>query len=107
MKNFDHRSLRLIKNKKIVYTAMSKRLSYFKDHISKFVLEKGFVLLNPFNIPYFMLDTVERDICREANNNLLKKADEIWIFGKISDGVLSEIKIAKEIKKPTKFFQEI
>ncbi len=45
-----------------------------------------------------MLDTTERDICRE------KKADEVWVFGKISDGVLAEIKIAKEIEKPTKFF---
>ncbi len=37
MKNFNHQSLKLVEDKKLVYTAMSKRLSYFNDHISKFV----------------------------------------------------------------------
>ena len=107
MKKFDHKSLELKKDKKLVYTAMSKYLSYFKDHISKFVLGKGCVPLNPFNIPYFMLDTVNRDICREANNNLLKRADEVWVFGEVSNGVLAEIKIAKKMKKPINFFKII
>jgi len=68
------------KNKimKLVYTALSKRLFYFRMHISKFVLDKNCVPLNPFMLfEYFMLDTVERDKTREANNNLVKKADEL------------------------------
>lgn len=105
MEKFNHQSLKLTKDKKFVYTAMSKHFAYFKDHISKFVLEKDYIPLNPFNIPYFMLDTVERNMCREANNNLAKRADEIWVFGEISDGVLAEIKIAKEMQKPIKFFK--
>lgn len=46
--------------------------------ISKFVLEEGGVPLNPFMVfDYFMLDTVPRDTVREANNNLVKRCDEI------------------------------
>jgi hypothetical protein len=93
---------------KIVYTAISKKLSYFKMHISKFVLEKGFIPLNSYMLwEYFMLDTVERDKIRQANNTLVEKADELWVFGNISDGVLAEIKLAKANNKPIKYFSVI
>jgi hypothetical protein len=77
-------------DKKLVY------LAYFDKHIMKFVLENGCVPLNPYAVGYFLLDTVPRDIIREANNTLVKRADEIWVFGKISDGVLAEIKLANK-----------
>jgi len=53
---------------------------------------------------YFMLDTVERDKIRGANYTLVKKADELWVFGEVSDGVLREIKLAKANNKPRKYF---
>ena len=93
---------------KIVFTAISKKLFYFKMHISKFVLEKDCIPLNPYMLwEYFMLDTVERDKIREANNGLVEKADELWVFGEVSNGVLAEIRIAKEKNKPIKYFTVI
>ena len=93
---------------KLIYTAISKKLFYFRMHISKFVLEKNDIPLNPFMLfEYFMLDSVERDKIREANNNLVKKADELWGFGPISDGILAEIKLTKEANKPIKYFKVI
>ena len=90
---------------KLVYTAISKKLFYFRMHISKFVLGKDCVPLNPFMIfEYFMLDTVNRDKIREANNSLVERADELWVFGKVSNGVLAEIKLAREKNKPIKYF---
>lgn len=84
---------------KLIYPAHSKHYFFFRMHISKFVLQKGFIPLNPFMIfDYFMLDTVNRDTIRNANNNLIKKADELWVFGPISDGVVGEIKLAQKLK---------
>ena len=54
---------------------------------------------------YFMLDTVERDVVRNANNNLVKKADEIWVFGPVADGVLAEIILAKKEGKKIRYFK--
>jgi hypothetical protein len=97
-----------VKDMKLVYTAISKHYFYFRQHISKFVLEKNCVPLNPFMIfEYFMLDTVDRDLVRNANNNLVKKADELWVFGPISDGILAEIKLAERLNKPVKYFKII
>ena len=90
---------------KLIYPAHSKHYFYFRQHISKFVLEQNCVPLNPFMIfEYFMLDTIERDTIRNANNNLVRKSDEIWVFGPISDGVLEEIRLAKQNGKPIKYY---
>lgn len=103
---FAHKSLELVHNDKpLVYTAMSKHLFYFREHISKFVLEQGGVPLNPFMLfNYFLLDTIERDVVRQANNVVVAKSDQIWIFGPISDGVLAEVIQAKSAGKVTRYF---
>ena len=96
------------KKMKLIYTAFSKKLFYFRAHISKFVLEKNGVPLNPFMIhEYFLLDTIDRDTIRESNNALVSRADELWVFGEISNGVASEIKLAKKQQKPIRYFTVI
>lgn len=105
-KAFEHKALGLVDNTKpLVYTAMSKYLFYFREHISKFVLEQGGVPLNPFMLSnYFLLDTVDRDVVRQANNVVVARSDQIWIFGPISDGVLAEVIQAKAAGKVTRYF---
>ncbi|MCK5332317.1 hypothetical protein KAJ41_00440 [Candidatus Parcubacteria bacterium] len=103
---FNHKALDFDQEMPLVYTATSKYNFYFRSHISKFVLENEGVPLNPFMIfDYFLLDSVERDLVRAGNNNVVKRSDEVWVFGSVSDGVLAEIKIAKEMKKPIKYFK--
>ena len=105
-KEFKHEALELTEDKSLVYTAMSKHLFYYRMHISKYVIEQHKVPLNPFMIfDYFLLDSVERDLVREGNNNLVKRSDELWVFGAVSNGVLAEIKIAKEMEKIVKYFK--
>ncbi len=102
---FDHAALKLNKQKPLIFTAISKQNFYMRAHISKYVLESGGVPLNPFmSFDYFMLDTLPRDVVREANNNLVARADELWVFGGVSNGVLAEVKQAKSAGKPIKYF---
>ena len=106
MDAFSHPALSLSEEKKLVYTALSKKFFYFRFHIVKFVLEQGMVPLNPFtSFDYFLLDTVERDCVRSANNTLVRRADELWVFGDVSDGVLAEIKQAKYQQKTVRYFK--
>lgn len=97
-----------MKNMKLVYTAFSKKLFYFRMQISVFVLSKKYVPLNPFMIfEYFLVDKLDRKLFYDANAQLVRRADELWVFGEISDGVLDEIQIAKKNKKPIKYFDII
>ena len=105
-KQFNHKALDLRDKKTIVFTALSKKYFYMRMFIVKFVLEQEKIPLNPFmSFDYYLLDTVDRDIIRNANNNLVSLADELWIFGSISDGVMEEIKQGKKIAKPIRFFK--
>jgi len=102
---FKHKALGLNADKKLIYTAMSKHFFYWRMFISKYVLEQGGVPLNPFMIfDYFLLDTIDRDLVVEGNNNLVRKCDEVWAFGPVSNGVLAEVKIAKAQNKPIRYF---
>jgi hypothetical protein len=92
-------------NKKLIYPAMSKHLFYYRMFISKYVIEQSAVPLNPFMIyDYFLLDTVDRDEVRAGNNTIVTRCDEVWVFGAISNGVLAEINLAKELSKPIRYF---
>jgi hypothetical protein len=104
-KDFSHPALKVQKDKPLVYTAMSKHLFYYRMFISVFVLENGGVPLNPFMVfDYFLLNAVDQDLVREGNNNLVKRCDEIWVFGAISNGVLAEIQIAHTQGKTVRYF---
>ena len=104
--SFSHEALALKGNRELIYTAMSKHYFYYRMHISRYVLEQGKVPLNPFMLfDYFLLDSVDRDDVRDANNSVVLRSDEIWVFGPISNGVLSEILLAKKANKPIRYFR--
>ncbi len=106
METFTHRAMGLTEEKPLVFTAMSKHLFYFRAYIVKYVLSQGSVPVNPFmSFDYFLLDTVDRDLVRAGNNTLLRRCDELWVFGPVSDGVLAEIKMARTLGMPVKYFE--
>ena len=90
---------------KVVFAAMSKRNFYLREHIIKFVLEEGVTPTCAFMMfSYFLLDTVDRNKLIDANNDLIRKSDELWVFGDISNGVVEEIRLAKSLDKPIKYY---
>lgn len=104
--SFTHEALSLTVSKPLVYTAMSKHYFYFRMHISCYVLEQEMVPLNPFMLfDYFLLDRVDRDLVRNANNSVLLKSDQVWVFGPISNGVLAEILLAQKNHIPVRYFR--
>lgn len=54
---------------------------------------------------YFLLDSIDRDLVRNANNSIVLRADQIWVFGPISNGVLAEILLARKANKPISYFK--
>ena len=91
---------------KTIYTAYSKHNFYNRFFINAHVLNKNFAPLNPFmNFDYFNGDLVKRELVYQANEALIKQANEIWVYGIISDGVLSEIELAIKLKKNIQFFR--
>lgn len=100
-----HRALAIKPADAVVFTAMSKKYFYMRFFVTKFALEQGVVPINPFtSFDYFLLDAVERDTVRRANNTLVARADELWVFGDIADGVRAEVVQAWQQHKTVRFF---
>jgi hypothetical protein len=92
-------------DKKVVFTAQSCKNFHQRMLVCKFVFDKGAIPVNPFNLfGYYLYELVDRDLVRNGNNALLKRCDELWIFGEVSDGVLAEIQMFKELNRPMRFF---
>ena len=105
MTEFKHIAQDLQEEKKVIFTAQSAKNFHQRMLICKFVFEQGAVPVNPFNVfGYYLYELVDRNLVRNGNNNLLKRCDEIWVFGEISDGILTEVQIAKGLAKPIKYF---
>lgn len=84
---------------------MSRSNFYLREHIIKFILEKGHTPTCAFMMySYFLLDTVDRKRLIEATNDLLSISDELWVFGEISNGVAEEIKLANVLKHKISYF---
>ena len=93
------------KGKKVVFTAQSKQYFYCRDTVCEFVLKNGCIPVNPFRIfDYFLGDRVDRDLIRNGNNEMIKRCDELWVFGNVSDGVLFEIYMCRQMGKVVRFF---
>ena len=91
--------------KKVVFAAMSKRNFFLREHIVKFILNKGYTPSCAFMMySYFLLDTVDRKVLINANNNLIRRCDELWVFGEISNGVAKEIKLAESLKMKINYY---
>lgn len=90
---------------KVIFAAMSKKTFYMREHIVKYILEQGFTPTCVFMMySYFLLDTVDRKALIHANNELIKRSDELWVFGQISDGVAAEIALSHLHNKPVKYY---
>lgn len=93
------------KERKVVFTAQSKQYFYCRDVVCEFVLKQGCIPVNPFRLfDYFLSDRVDRNLIRNGNNEMIKRCDELWVFGNVSDGVLFEIYMCRKMGKTVRFF---
>lgn len=97
--------LTLRRPKQLIYCALSNRYFFWRQHITKFVLDEGHVPVVPFMLfDYYLLHTVPKETVRVACNNLIMRSDQMWVFGNLSLGVKVQIGIAKRLKKPLRYY---
>ncbi len=74
-------------------------------NVCAYVFGEGAVPLNPFNMfGYFLYDLVDRDAVRAANNAVISRVDEVWVFGPVANGVAAEIILAQQLNKKIRYF---
>lgn len=102
---FQHVAKGLQESNKVVFTAQSAKNFHLRMLICKHAFDSGCVPINPFTLyGYFLNELVDRDLVRNANTNIMKRCDELWVYGQVSDGVLAEIQMFQEASKPIRYF---
>ncbi len=101
-------SQQYISTNSIIFTSYSKRNFYYRAEVSQFVLRARNTPINPYmNFDYNLSGVIDKSLVRIANNSLIAKADELWVFGEVSDGVLAEVYLARKRGIPVRYFHRV
>lgn len=74
---------------------------------SAFAIRKGAVPLNPIlNLTGVLNEETDRDTAMSIDFALLARADEVWVFGIPTEGMLAEIEEAGRRNKKIRWFTE-
>ena len=74
---------------------------------SRFAIDKGAVPINPIlNLTGVLDESTDRETALGIDLRILSKADEIWIFGIPTDGMLIEIEEAGRVGIKLRWFSE-
>jgi len=91
--------------KKVIFVAMNAKLFRLREWITKFVFEQDAIPINCLMVyGYYLYDMVPRVKIIEAYKTVVKKCDELWVFGDVSDGIRDGMIIARKNNMPIKFF---
>jgi len=100
------------KYKKLVYTAHSGETARFSGYIQKFVFNKGYIPIEPYEVfsYYFLTWLIHKGIKKTVIDDTISvmlHCDELWVFSKNKkqiekEGVAAEIEIWQKYKDPKK-----
>ncbi len=92
-------------HRKMVYVTHSKSWFYAKEVVVQFAVKQGVAAVNPFmNYGFYMNGTVEKDEVTECCHQLIRSSDELWVFGPVSEAILTDIAVAVMEGKEVHFF---
>lgn len=91
--------------RKLVYITHSRSWFYVKEGVQQYALMQGVAPLNPFmNYGYYLDQRVERDEIVASCHQMIRSAEEMWVFGPISEAMLTDIVVAVMEGKSLRFF---
>lgn len=92
-------------HRKMVYVTHSKSWFYAREIVTQFAVKQGVAAVNPFmNYNFYMNGTVDRDEVVECCHQLIRTCDELWVFGPVSEAILTDIAVAVMEGKEVRFF---
>lgn len=92
-------------HRKMVYVTHSRSWFYAKEVVVQFAVKQGVAAVNPFmNYGFYMNGAVEKDEVIECCHQLIRSSDELWVFGPVSEAILTDIAVAVMEGKEVHFF---
>ena len=91
--------------RKLVYVTHSRSWFYARETVMKYAISQGVVPVNPFmNYGYYLNSEADKEPVVECCHELLRSASELWIFGPVSEAILTDLAVAVTEGKTIRFF---
>ena len=91
--------------RKMVYVTHSKNWFYVREVVMAFAVGQGAAAVNPFmNYGFYLNGAVEKDKIMECCHQFIRTVDELWVFGPVSEEILTDIAVAVMEGKKIRFF---
>lgn len=91
--------------RKMVYVTHSKSWFYAREVVMQFAVKQGAAAVNPFmNYGFYLDGAVKKDEVMECCHQIIRTADELWVFGPVSEEILTDIAVAVMEGKEVRFF---
>ena len=93
------------KGNKVIFISQASANMCWARLICKFVIGEGHVPVNYFtSFGHFVHEIADLQTMIDSINSLIVRCDELWAFGKVSEGMWFEIKMCKELGLPIRYF---
>ena len=90
--------------KETVYIMFSDMNARYRFRATKFVLEKGFTPLYPSMERDFFDVQGDSRTGTDEKSSVLKKCEQIWVFGEANASMWDQINTAKKLRKKIRYF---
>lgn len=91
--------------RKMVYITHSKSWFYAKERVQQFAMMQGVAPVNPFmNFGYYLDQRIDKDEIVASCHQMIRSSEELWVFGPISEAMLTDIVVAVMEGKSLRFF---
>lgn len=91
--------------RELVYVTQSKAWFYAREAVMKFAIDRGVAPINPYmNYGFYLNGAVERDEITECSHQMVRAASALWVFGPVSEAILTDIVVAVMEGKEIRFF---
>lgn len=92
-------------HRKMVYVTHSKSWFFAREVVMQFAVRQGVAAVNPFmNYGFYMNGTVDKDEVIECCHQIIRTSDELWVFGPVSEAILTDIAVAVMERTEVRFF---
>lgn len=92
-------------HRNLVYITYSKNWFYVRETLTQYAVQQGAAAINPFmNYGYYLNGAAKKDEVVECCHQLIRSAEELWVFGPISEASLTDIVVAVMEGKNIRFF---
>ncbi len=95
----------MVEMRKVVAIGLSRKNFSHRIDVTRFVISQSAIPLYPgITRDWYNIETKKAEL-KDSIEDFIKRADEFWVFGMLSEELQANVKLAKRLGKPVRYFE--